>query len=51
MKKQIEEKAYARSLRAEGYGRIHRFGITFYKKTCEVAMVRFDRFMEIVRGL
>ena len=36
---QIEEKAYTRSLKAEGYGRIHRFGIAFYKKTCEVAMV------------
>ena len=36
---QVEEKAYARSLKAEGYGRIHRFGIAFYKKTCEVAMM------------
>ena len=35
---QIEEKAYARNLNAEGYERIHIYGIAFHKKTCEVAM-------------
>ena len=35
---QIEEKAYAHNLRAEGYGRVYKYGIAFHKKTCEVAM-------------
>jgi len=35
---QIEEKAYAHSLKAEGYERILKYGIAFHKKTCEVAM-------------
>ena len=35
---QIEDKAYAHNLRAEGYMRIYKYGIAFHKKTCEVAI-------------
>ncbi|MCL2125157.1 MAG: ATP-binding protein, partial [Oscillospiraceae bacterium] len=35
---QIEEKAYIHNLKTEGYAQVHKYGIAFYKKTCEVAM-------------
>ena len=35
---QIEEKAYAHTLKCEGYKQIFAYGIAFHKKTCEVAM-------------
>jgi len=35
---QIEGKAYIHNLKAEGYGQVHKYGIAFHKKTCEVAM-------------
>ena len=34
--KQIEEKAYIHTLKAEGYERIFTYGIAFHKKNCEV---------------
>ena len=45
---QIEEKAYVHNLKAEGYIQVHKYGIAFHKKTCEVAMGKqpladFDR--------
>ena len=35
---QIGETAYVHDLEAEGYGRILKYGIAFYKKSCEVAI-------------
>ncbi|MCL2045340.1 MAG: ATP-binding protein [Oscillospiraceae bacterium] len=35
---QIEEKAYIHNLKTEGYSRVHKYGIAFHKKTCEVAV-------------
>jgi len=35
---QIKEKAYVHNLTNEGYTKIYRYGIAFYKKSCEVAM-------------
>jgi len=35
---QIEEKAYIHHLKKEGYQRIFKYGIAFYKKNCEVVM-------------
>ena len=35
---QIEEKVYTHNLKAEGYGQVLKYGIAFYKKSCEVAM-------------
>ena len=35
---QIDEKAYVHNLKKEGYARIFKYGISFHKKNCEVAM-------------
>ena len=40
--KQIEEKAYIHNLKKEGYERIFKYGIAFYKKSCEVAMEKIQ---------
>ena len=36
--KQLEEKAYIHNLKSEGYERIYKYSIAFYKKNCVVAM-------------
>jgi len=35
---QIEEKSYMQTLKNEGYEKIYKFSIAFYKKKCEVVM-------------
>ena len=35
---QIDKKAYVHKLKTEGYKRIHKYGIAFHKKNCEVVM-------------
>ncbi|MCL2072813.1 MAG: ATP-binding protein [Marinilabiliaceae bacterium] len=36
--KQIEDKVYIHNLKKEGYTKIYKYGIAFYKKTCVVEM-------------
>ena len=36
--RQIDEKKYVHNLRNEGYSRVYKYAIAFYKKSCEVAM-------------
>ena len=38
--KQIDEKRYAEELRTEGYRNIDCYGISFYRKDCEVCSLR-----------
>ncbi|MCL2074315.1 MAG: ATP-binding protein [Marinilabiliaceae bacterium] len=44
---QIDEKAYIHNLKKEGYNKILKYGIAFYKKKCEVAMTMVNECIEV----